>query len=79
MQVVTRRAHFGSPRGYRLIFGIFQYRTHRRVDIVPLWLRKDEDFRYEHKTLSQFVVRLASDYLDDEKRASHYRDWEGEL
>ena len=79
MQVVTRRAHFGSPGGYRLIFGIFQHRTHRRVAIVPLLLRKDEDFRYEHKALSQFVDRLASDYLDDERRASRYRDWEGEL
>ena len=78
IQIVTRRAHFGFPGGYRLIFGLFQHGTRRRVDIVPLLLRKDEGFRYEHKAMRSLVDRFTNDYLDEGKRVSHYREWEGE-
>lgn len=79
VQVVTRRAHFGTPSGYRLIFGLFQHGERRSVDIVPLLMRKDKGFRYAHKALSKFVNSLVNDYLDDEYKLSHFRTWEGEL
>ena len=79
IQIVTRRAHFGDDRGYRLVYGLFEDRDSRTVHIVPLQFRQDEGFRYDHKALLSTVNAIVDDYLDEEKRARHYRDWEGEL